>query len=114
MQNNNTNNQITPMTSAQGVQNSMAVQGAQTQNIQSAQTQGAGQAMQNQGTQGQMPGVQRVHQQVEELRQTLQDLMMNKQYADGEIVSASADLDLQLQNYSRMLNDKKQPSMRTF
>lgn len=109
MQNNNTSNQITPTASSQGVQNSTAAQGVQAQN-----TQNQGQAMQNQGTAGQMPGVQRVHQQVEELRQTLQDLMMNKQYADGEIVSASADLDLQLQSYARMLNDKKQPSLRTF
>lgn len=106
MQTNNTNNQITPMTSAQGVQSATSVP--------SVQTQGVSQAMQAQGTPGLIPGVQRVHQQVEELRQTLQDLMMNKQYADGEIISASADLDLQLQSYSRMLNDKKQPSMRTF
>ena len=78
----------------------------------------ASQAMNNQAMNqtmaSQMPGVQKVQQQVSELRQTLQDLMMNKQYADGEIITASAALDAQLQDYSRTLSDKKQPSMRTF
>lgn len=107
MQAKDTNSQITsvPSASPQGMQSSTGSQGTQTQNM--------GQASQSQGT-AVMPGVQKVKQQVDGLRETLQDLMMNQQYADGEIVLASADLDQQLQSYSRMLNDKKQPSMRTF
>ena len=107
MQAKDTNSQITsaPSTAPQGMQSSSGTQGTQTQTM--------GQAAQNQAT-AVMPGVQKVKQQVDDLRQTLQDLMMNQQYADGEIVLASADLDQQLQSYSRMLNDKKQPSMRTF
>ncbi|MDR7865951.1 MAG: hypothetical protein RIN56_03980 [Sporomusaceae bacterium] len=62
----------------------------------------------------QMPGLQQVRQQVAALRQTLQTLMMEKQYADGEIVTASAALDAQLEDYDRTLSDKKQPGMRTF
>ncbi len=65
-------------------------------------------------TAAQMPGLQQVQQQVAALRQTLQTLMMEKQYADGEIVTASAVLDAQLEDYHRTLSDKKQPGMRTF
>lgn len=108
MQAKDTNSQITSVPSPQGMQSSTGTQGTQ-----GTQTQNMGQAVQSQGPAG-MPGVQKVKQQVDDLRQTLQDLMMNQQYADGEIVLASADLDQQLQGYSRMLNDKKQPSMRTF
>lgn len=62
----------------------------------------------------QMPGLQQVQQQVTALRQTLQTLMMERQYADAEIVTASAALDAQLEDYYRTLSDKKQPGMRTF
>lgn len=61
-----------------------------------------------------MPGLARTLTQVEQLRETLQELMMDEQYADGEILTASAGLDQELQNYERVLSDKKQPSMRTF
>lgn len=72
------------------------------------------QAAQGQNTGAQMPGLQQVQQQVTALRQTLQTIMMEKQYADGEIVTASAALDAQLEDYDRTLSDKKQPGMRTF
>jgi hypothetical protein len=72
------------------------------------------QAVQGQNNGTQMPGFQQVQQQVVALRQTLQTLMMEKQYADGEIVTASAALDAQLEDYYRTLSDKKQPGMRTF
>ena len=62
----------------------------------------------------QMPGLQQVQRQVADLRQTLQSLMMDEQYADGEIITASAALDAQLEDYYRTLSDKKQPGMRTF
>jgi hypothetical protein len=55
-----------------------------------------------------------VQSQVADLRRTLQALMMDEQYADGEIITASAALDAQLEDYYRTLADKKQPGMRTF
>lgn len=61
-----------------------------------------------------MPGLQQVQRQVTALRQSLQDLMLNRQYADGEIMTASAALDAQLEDYYRTLTDKKQPGMRTY
>ncbi len=67
-----------------------------------------------QTTVAQMPGLRQVQQQVAALRQTLQNLMMEQQYADAEIVTASAALDAQLEDYYRTLSDKKQPGMRTF
>lgn len=83
-----------------------------------SQTQAAGQAGSGQAQAGQttaqMPGLQQVQRQVAELRQTLQTLMMDKQYADGEIITASAAIDAQLEDYYRTLSDKKMPSMRTF
>lgn len=106
MENSNTKNQVT--TTTQGMQNS-SIQGTPAMASQAMNNQAMNQTMASQ-----MPGVQKVQQQVSELRQTLQDLMMNKQYADGEIITASAALDAQLQDYSRTLSDKKQPSMRTF
>lgn len=107
---NNTTNQIT--TTTPGMQASTMNQGQQSQGTVS---QGAvSQGVTNQGVAGQMAGVQQVQQQVDSLRRTLQDLMMNKQYADGEIITASAALDAQLQDYSRTLSDKKQPGLRTF
>jgi hypothetical protein len=69
---------------------------------------------QNQSGAAQMPGLARVRQQVAGLRQTLHTLMADAQYADGEIVTASATLDAQLEDYDRTLSDKKQPGMRTF
>ncbi len=71
-------------------------------------------AGQNQSSAAQMPGLARVRQQVADLRQTLHTLMADAQYADGEIVTASAALDAQLEDYDRTLSDKKQPGMRTF
>ncbi len=62
----------------------------------------------------QMPGLRQVQSQVADLRRTLQALMMDEQYADGEIITASAALDAQLEDYYRTLADKKQPGMRTF
>lgn len=79
---------------------------------------GRGDAGQVQGMQGaatgSMQGLHQVQQQVAALRQTLQGLMHDKQYADGEILTATATLDVQLEDYYRTLSDKKQPSMRTF
>lgn len=84
---------------------------------QAAQNQAtSGQSVQSQGQTptSQMAGFQQVQQQVATLRQTLQDLMMNEQYVDGEIMTASAALDIQLEDYYRTLSDKKQPSMKSF
>ena len=72
----------------------------------------AGQSLQ--APTSQMAGFQQVQQQVATLRQTLQDLMMNEQYVDGEIMNASAALDIQLEDYYRTLSDKKQPGMKSF
>ncbi len=69
-------------------------------------------AGQNTGTP--MPGLQQVQQQVAALRQTLQALMADKQSADGEIITATAVLDTQLEDYTRTLSAKKQPALRTF
>jgi hypothetical protein len=71
-------------------------------------------ASQNQSGAAQMPGFSRVRQQVAGIRQTLHTLMADTQYADGEIITASAALDAQLEDYERTLSDKKQPGMRTF
>lgn len=100
------------------MQNStMANQSSVNQANQSTQTNAATtQSLQNQGQAptSQMAGFQQVQQQVATLRQTLQDLMMNEQYVDGEIMTASAALDIQLEDYYRTLSDKKQPSMKSF
>lgn len=101
MPNNNTTNTIIPGTQAQAT----AGQAAQSAQATAAQ----GQTMISP-----MPGLQQVQQQVAGLRQTLQQLMADKQYADGEILTASATLDAQLEDYYRTLTDKKQPGMRTF
>lgn len=61
-----------------------------------------------------MPGFQNVQQQINELRQTLHTLMVDTQYADGEIVATAATLDAELEDFSRRLADKKQPGLRTF
>lgn len=61
-----------------------------------------------------MPGFGAVQQQIDGLRQTLHGLMAEAGYADGEIISAAATLDTQLEDFSRRLTDKKQPSLRTF
>lgn len=61
-----------------------------------------------------MENVANVTQQVAVLRQQLRDLMQNKSYADAEIISASATLDIQLQEFSTMLREKRQTSMRSF
>lgn len=100
------------------MQNStMANQSSVNQTNQSTQNNAAAaQSLQNQGQAptSQMAGFQQVQQQVATLRQTLQDLMMNEQYVDGEIMTASAALDIQLEDYYRTLSDKKQPSLKTF
>lgn len=62
----------------------------------------------------QMPGFGQVQQQITSLRQTLHGLMSEAQYADGETLTAAATLDAQLEDFSRRLADKKQPSLRTF
>ncbi len=103
MNNSNAPNQIT--------QNTQSVQG---QMVGSQSATGQVQGMQDQGVTSQMPGLQQVQQQVASLRQALQGRMHDKQYADGEIMTASATLDAQLEDYYRTLSDKKQPSMRTF
>jgi len=89
-----------------------ANQSTANQGIQNQAT--SGQSVQAQAPTSQMPGFQQVQQQVATLRQTLQDLMMNEQYVDGEIMTASAALDIQLEDYYRTLSDKKQPSMKSF
>ena len=73
-----------------------------------------GQTTSAQNPPSQMPGFGEVQQQIAGLRQTLQGLMGEAQYADGETVSAAATLDAQLEDFSRRLADKKQPGMRTF
>lgn len=81
------------------------------------QTQTAGQTAPGEvlpsGTAPKMPGLGQVQRQVAELRQTLQSLMLDKQYADGEIITASAALDAQLEDYFHTITDK-QPGLRTF
>jgi hypothetical protein len=62
----------------------------------------------------QMSGLIQVERQIADLRQTLNTLMMDKQHADGGVVSASAVLDAQLEDYSRAIRDKKRPGMMTF
>ncbi len=100
------------------MQNStMANQSSVNQANSSTQTNAAAtQALQNQGqaSASQLEGFQQVKQQVATLRQTLQDLMMNEQYVDGEIMTASAALDIQLEDYYRTLSDQREPSMRSF
>lgn len=100
------------------MQNStMANQSSVNQANLSTQTNAATtQSLQNQGqaSTSQMAGFQQVKQQVATLRQTLQDLMMNEQYVDGEIMTASAALDIQLEDYYRTLSDQREPSMRSF
>lgn len=103
MNHSNHPNQITPNT--QGMQGQAGVGQVAAGQVQDLQAQGAT---------SQMPGLQQVQQQVASLRETLQELMHDKQYADGEIMTASATLDAQLEDYYRRLSDKKQPSMRTF
>lgn len=61
-----------------------------------------------------MQNVSDVTQQVEALRQKLHDLMQNKNYADAEIITASATLDTQLEEYAQMLQEKRMPTIRSF
>jgi hypothetical protein len=60
-----------------------------------------------------MSGIEQVQRQVADLRQTLQELMLDDRHADGGIISASAVLDAQLEDYSRTITEK-QPGLRTF
>ncbi len=54
-----------------------------------------------------------VQRQVADLRRTLQALMMDDQYADGEIITASAALDAELEDYYHTITEK-QPGLKTF
>lgn len=52
--------------------------------------------------------------QVKALRQQLTQLIQNSNSADAEIITASSTLATQLEDYAHTLNEKQNPSMRTF
>jgi hypothetical protein len=61
-----------------------------------------------------MDQISDVTQQVDALRKVIHSLMSDKDYADTEIMNASAVLDTQLEEYAYRLREKRMPNIKSF